>query len=211
MKSLYTSASVGKLGLALLCGSFLILQSCSSSTRSTYYPYGTTSYSAVYTPPSWAPASGNLTNVRYYYLPDCDAYYDASNQQFYSMSNGAWISSGSVPGSCAGTDLSQDFVVMLNNTTNQPWLNNSFYQSNYPTRAYDAYGNIVVSHNLINNLPQGYAVIPRAFNENTNDVIFVERDPSGNIVLNTVPMSNISPYMPPESRGYYYGGGYPSR
>ncbi len=194
---------------------FLFLQSCSTTTRTataTYYPYGTSTYSAVYTPPSWAPSTTGLNLVKYYYLPDCDAYYDASSQQFFSRSNGTWISSSTVPSTCSNLDLSTAYVVMLNSNTNQPWLNNAFYESNYPPQSYSAYGNIVLGHNLIAGLPAGYSVSARGFNENTNSVIFAEQEPNGTVyALQNIPMTSISTYMPPETHVYYYGGGYPSR
>ncbi len=201
--------------LMLGLGAFLFLQSCSSTTRTataTYYPYGTSTYSAIFTPPSWAPATPGLSNVKYYYLPDCDAFYDASTQQFYSQSNGTWISSSAVPTTCSGLDLSTAYVVMLNSNTSNPWLNNAFYQSNYPGQSYGVYGTIVLGHNLISGVPKGYSLSPRGFNENTNSVVFAERAPDGTIyALQNVPMSSISTYMPPETHTYYFGGGYPTR
>ena len=211
MKLQFPLSFLRRSGLIAGLGVMFILSACSSTTR-TYHPYGTTTYSSVITPPSWAPSSENLTNVRYYYLPDCGSYYDASTQQFYSQSNGAWISTSSVPPSCTGIDLSNAYTVLLNSTVSQPWLNNSFYQTNYPVHSYDQYGNIVLSNNLISDLPIGYAVAPRGFNENTNSVIFLERAPSGtSYVLRDVPMSSIATYMPSETHIYYYGGGYRSR
>jgi hypothetical protein len=207
----FMRSSILMLGL----GALLILSSCSSTSRTataTYYPYGNSTYSAVFTPPSWAPASENLSQVKYYFIPDCDAYYDASTQQFYSLNNGSWISSNTVPSACSGQDLSSAYTVLLNSNTSQPWLNNAFYQANYPVQSYMGYGNIVMSHNLISGIPPSYSLSPRGFNENTNSVIFLERGPDGNILsLQSVPMNSIATYMPPETHVYYYGGGYRSR
>ncbi len=197
---------VAGLGAALI-----LLASCSTTTRTTYSPYGTSTAYTI-TPPSWAPTSENLTNVRYYYIPDCDAYYDASTQQYYSLSNGSWISTSSIPSSCSGTDLSNAYTVLLNSSVSQPWINNAFYQANYPPQSYDAYGNIVLTNHLIPDLNIGYSVTPRAFNENTNSVVFIERSPAGNsYVIRDVPMTSISTYMPASTHIYYYGGGIPSR
>jgi hypothetical protein len=41
-----------------------------------------------YNPPAWGPAG--YTEVRYYYLPDVEAYYDVSTAQFIYLSNGVW-------------------------------------------------------------------------------------------------------------------------
>ncbi len=201
--------------LLLGLGALFIMQGCSSTTRTataSYYPSGNSTYSAVFTPPSWAPAGQNLSQVRYYFLADCDAYYDAATQQFYSQGNGAWISSYTVPTSCSGQNLSKAYTVLLRSNTVTPWLNNSLYQANYPVGSYTGYGNIVLGHNLIAGIPAGYSLSPRGFNENTNSVIFAERAPDGSLfALQNVPMSSISTYMPPETHIYYYGGGYPTR
>ncbi len=203
--------SIG-IGLVIL----VIVSGCSSTMRTSganYYPYGTSTYSAVYTPPSWAPANENLSTIHYYFVPDCDVYYDAATQQFYSQQpNGSWSSSTSIPNSCSNVDLSTAYTVLLSSNVSQPWLNNSFYQTNYPIHSYDMYGNIVLSHNLIADLPSNYIVSPRAFNENTNSVIFITHDPNGSVVaFRDVPMGSISTYMPSDTKIYYYGGGYPSR
>jgi hypothetical protein len=215
MKPQFPLPSVRLSAMILGLSALLILSSCSSTTRTataTYYPYGNSTYSAVYTPPSWAPSGQNLSLVKYYFIPDCDAYYDASTQQFYSMINGSWVSSSSAPSACSGQDLSTTYTVLLNSNTTAPWRNNAFYQANYPVQSYMGYGNIVLSHNLISGIPSGYTLSPRGFNENTNSVIFAERAPDGTtLALQNVPMTSISTYMPPETHIYYYGGGYPTR
>ena len=217
MKPQYQLSLISTRWSMLLLGlcAFLFLQSCSTTSRTanaTYYPYGNSSYSTVYTPPSWAPTTAGLNLVRYYYLPDCDAYYDASSQQFFSQNVSGWVASSSVPTSCSNLDLSTAYTIMLNSNTAQPWLNNTFYQSNYPPQSYNAYGSIVLAHNLISGIPSGYSLSPRGFNENSNSVIFTERAADGTVyAFQNVPMTSISTYMPTETHIYYYGGGYPSR
>jgi hypothetical protein len=206
----------GSFSVIAVVAAVFLLQSCSSTTHTlAYNPYATaTTTSAVYTPPSWAPAYANITNVHYYYFPDCDAYYDAANQQFYSLNSGAWTPSASVPSNCSNLDLNTAYTVMLNNNVSQPWTNDAFYRTNYPVHSYDQYGNIIATYNLVPDLPPGYEASARAFDENTNQVIFLGRNPSaisGSYVYRAVPMSAISPYMPPETHIYYYGGGYRSR
>src|SRR5437763_12412722 len=102
-----------RIAALFLCASII---SCSSSTRttsSTYNPYGTTTYSSVITPPSWAPASGDISAVRYYFLSDCDAYFDAASQQYMYNSGGSWISSTTLPPGCSSLDLNNAYVVEL--------------------------------------------------------------------------------------------------
>lgn len=40
-------------------------------------------------PPAWGPAG--YTEVRYYYLPDIDTYYDVSTGQYIYINRGSWI------------------------------------------------------------------------------------------------------------------------
>jgi hypothetical protein len=190
-----------------------LLTSCSSSPYSTTtYRNGT--YSAYYTPPSWAPSISGINNVRYYYMPDCDAYFDAGTQQFTYMSNGSWITTGSTPPACASSDLNSSYVVLLDRNANNPWLNEAYYRSNYPVHSYDQYGNIVITNHLIGDLPSNYTVTARAFDENSNSIVFLESpqyNGSYGTVIREVPMGSIAVYMPPETRSYNFGAGYRSR
>ncbi len=197
---------------ALLLLIIVALSSCSST------PYKTTStgstYSSYFTAPGWAPAISGINSVRYYYMPDCDAYYDASTQQFTYMSNGTWVSSSSTPANCATSDLNSSYVVLLDRKATTPWLNASYYRSNYPIHSYDQYGNIVLNNHLISDLPSNYTIMTRAFDENTNSIVFLGQPQySGNYgaVVREVPMSTIAVYMPPETRSYNYGSGSRSR
>jgi hypothetical protein len=196
---------------ALILAITAVLSSCSSSK---YPSTQINTASNYYTPPTWAPALANINNVRYYYLPDCDAYYDAGTQQFTYMSNGTWISSGSTPAACSESDLNSSYVVLLNRNANNPWLNAAYYRSNYPIHSYDQYGNIVLNNHLIQDLPSNYTVAARAFDENTNSTVFLEQPQySGNYgtTITEVPMSSISVYMPAETRTFNYGAGTRSR
>ncbi|MDP4199039.1 MAG: hypothetical protein Q8922_14895 [Bacteroidota bacterium] len=190
------------------------IASCSSApytTTSTMYSSAATAY---LTPPSWAPAATGINQVRYYYLPDCDSYYDASTQQFTYFSQGSWISSTGTPPACATSDLSTSYIVLLNRNTVNPWLNASYYRKNYPIHSYDEYGNIVVSNHLIPDMPTNYTILPRAFNENANSLVVIEQPVyNGNYgyVTREIPMSSIATYMPPESKTFNYGSGYRSR
>ncbi len=83
-----------------------------------------------YTNPVWAPAY--FPGVRYYYLPDIEAYYDLSNQDFVYLDNGQWMFSYGLPSIYAGFDLFGAFVVALDLDVFQPWMHHQFYVSNYP-------------------------------------------------------------------------------
>src|ERR1043165_4821013 len=121
---------------ALILALTAVLSSCSSSPFATTH---TSTYSNYYTAPEWAPAIANINNVRYYYLPDCDSYYDAGTQQFTYLSNGTWVTSGATLAACAASNLNNSYVVLIHRNAASPWLNAAYYRSNYPIHSYDQY------------------------------------------------------------------------
>src|ERR1035437_6731627 len=73
-----------------------------------------------YTNPVWAPAY--YPGVRYYYLPDIEAYYDLSNQDFVYLDDGQWLFSYGLPPMYSGYNLYDAFIVALDLDVFQPWL-----------------------------------------------------------------------------------------
>jgi hypothetical protein len=67
--------------------------------------------SVTITPPEWGPVG--YTNVRYYYLPDVEAYYDINTSMFIYFNGAAWISAPSLPGPYASYDLYHGYKVVL--------------------------------------------------------------------------------------------------
>jgi hypothetical protein len=126
------------------------LISCSSS-----YPI---SGETQYTNPGWAPPY--YSGVRYYYLPDIQAYYDLSNQDFAYLDNGQWLFSNSLPPMYSNYNLYTGFCVSLNTGVYQPWLHHQNYAYNYPRYYY-------------RNKYQGtqYTAV-RGFNENSRQPVF---------------------------------------
>ena len=177
-----------------------ILSSCGTTTYST--PYWATGYSDGVSP--------------YYYFPDYDMYYDAASGQYYYLNNGAWLSSAVIP--YPGVDLNNAYAIELNRNINRPWEDNEFYERNYPAHEEREYSRIVRDHNLIPNVPQNNVIVPRAYNENTNRMIFEERReaahaqpgirpaPGPRATMHQVPMRSIAPNMPAQARQYRYGG-----
>jgi len=55
-------------------------------------------------PPAWAPRE-RAYQVRYYYLPELDAYYDAQRQGYYYANGGGWIFTPTLPQMYAGYDF----------------------------------------------------------------------------------------------------------
>ena len=175
----------------------------------------------TYVPPPWAPPYDNVSGVRYYYLPDYDMYYDVWDGTFWYIGpDGSWISSEGPPPQYAGIDLSGTFIVLIDRNISRPWTNESYYRANYPAHGYDNYRDIVVHNRIVTNTAPGHELVPRAFNENTNRVTFMQRpmvkavpgaphaSASYHRVAHTVPMKSIAPSMPPASKNLNYGRGY---
>jgi len=119
--------SFKKMGIAIL-----IVISISGLTSC-----GTTSFISAgvqYTNPSWAPSY--YSGVRYYYLPDIEAYYDLSDQDFVYMDNGQWLFSHTLPPIYSGYDLYNGFAIALNFNVYQPWMHHQNYVSHYPRYYY---------------------------------------------------------------------------
>src|ERR1700679_4096636 len=62
-------------------------------------------------PPPWGPAEG--VGVRYYYIPDIQAYYDVSSSMYIYNSNGRWIHSANLPHAHRDYDLYGGHKVLL--------------------------------------------------------------------------------------------------
>lgn len=63
-------------------------------------------------PPAWGPVG--YSNVKYYYLPDVQAYYDVPSSQFIYIKNGKWFRSRYLPGNYRNYDLYNGYKVVLN-------------------------------------------------------------------------------------------------
>ncbi len=67
------------------------------------------------TPPQWGPAG--YSDVRYYYLPDVEAYYDNQSSMFIYYSSGKWDSHSSLPDCYQNYDLYKGYKVVLSDYT----------------------------------------------------------------------------------------------
>ena len=63
------------------------------------------------TQPQWGPVG--YTQVRYYYLPDVQAYYDISTKKFIYLDHGNWIHRTYLPSRYSGYDLYGGHKVVL--------------------------------------------------------------------------------------------------
>ena len=63
------------------------------------------------TPPAWGPAG--YSDVRYYYLPDLETYYDVSTSNYIYISNGKWLRARTLPTAYRNYDLYSEYKVVL--------------------------------------------------------------------------------------------------
>ena len=86
--------------------------------------------------PPWAPSYDDGRMVRYYYLPDYEVYYDVLEHEFAYLEDGNWIFTRTLPGPYANVDLSNAFVVVLNERVYEPWMHHEYYMAHYPRYYY---------------------------------------------------------------------------
>lgn len=63
------------------------------------------------TPPAWGP--DGYSDVRYYYLPDLETYYDVSTSNYIYISNGKWLRARTLPSAYRNYDLYNEYKVVL--------------------------------------------------------------------------------------------------
>lgn len=81
-------------------------------------------------PPPWGPAGYN--EVRYYYLPDVEAYYDVQSSQFIYYNRGAWIHRKYLPAQYRSYNLYDGYkVVMTDYRGNSPYIHFTEYKTKY--------------------------------------------------------------------------------
>jgi len=81
-------------------------------------------------PPPWGPYGYN--GVRYYYLPDVEAYYDIQSSLFIYSEGGVWVHRGYLPARYRNYDLYGGYkVVMTDYRGNAPYTHFADYRSRY--------------------------------------------------------------------------------
>lgn len=82
------------------------------------------------TPPQWGPTG--YTDVRYYYLPDVEAYYDVPSSKFIYFNGSNWIHRRSLPRHYRNYDLYNGYkVVMTDYRGNSPYAHFKEHKSKY--------------------------------------------------------------------------------
>ncbi len=81
-------------------------------------------------PPPWGPVG--YTEVRYYYLPDVEAYYDVQTSMFIYFGEGAWIHRAYLPARYRDYDLYGGYkVVIPNYHGNSPYTHFNEHKMKY--------------------------------------------------------------------------------
>ena len=85
----------------------------------------------VGTPPAWGPAESS--GVRFYYLPEIEAYYDVNTSEYLYLSDGRWIRASNLPPAYGNYDVYSGYKVMLSDYHGErPYDNFRDHQRNYP-------------------------------------------------------------------------------
>lgn len=80
--------------------------------------------------PMWGPVG--YTEVRYYYLPAVEAYYDVESSMFIYYSRGVWVHRTYLPGRYRNYDLYNGYkVVMTDYRGNAPYVHFSDHKKKY--------------------------------------------------------------------------------
>jgi hypothetical protein len=81
-------------------------------------------------PPMWAPVG--YTEVRYYYLPGVQAYYDVQSSMFIYYSGGVWVHRAYLPSRYRDYDLYSGYkVVLADYRGNTPYTNFNNHKKQY--------------------------------------------------------------------------------
>lgn len=82
------------------------------------------------TPPLWGPVG--YSDVRYYYLPDLETYYDVHTSNYIYISNGKWLRARTLPPAYRNYDLYNEYKVVLKDYKgNAPYNNFKSHKVKY--------------------------------------------------------------------------------
>lgn len=84
----------------------------------------------VLTPPPWGPAG--YSDVRYYYLPDIETYYDNARSEFIYYDDGIWVRTLHLPARHQNYDLYSGYkVVMVDYHGDSPYSDHATHKVKY--------------------------------------------------------------------------------
>ncbi|MEI6754389.1 MAG: hypothetical protein WCK78_14635 [Paludibacter sp.] len=118
-------------------------------------------------PPAWGPAGYN--DVRYYYLPDVEAYYDVQTSMFIYFSGNHWIRRGYLPSHYKNYDLFHGYkVVMRDYRGNSPYSNFREHKMKYAKGYRGSEQHNVGERNQRRDMPQRHSEINQPDNNRNN-------------------------------------------
>jgi len=128
------------------------------------------------TPPAWGPAGYN--SVKYYYLPDVEAYYDVQHSMFIYMVGNSWVHRSYLPARYKNYDLYGGYKVVMNDYRgNKPYSNFKSYKMKY-AKGYrgKTQHNIGVRNDRNNKQVKSHSVVKvnKTVNRNNNSRIQVK-------------------------------------
>lgn len=155
----------------LIFGILLILASSAQGQLSVRVHVGT--------PPAWAPSG--YSNVRYYYLPDVEAYYDVQTSMFIYMSGNTWVRRSYLPDRYRNYDLYHGYkVVMTGYHGNTPYTNFREYRMKYSKGYQGNPQRNVGDRNYQNNNHQGQHMMAQPNRQNNQKMINQNQDQRNN-------------------------------
>jgi hypothetical protein len=84
----------------------------------------------VGTPPSWGPRG--YSGVRYYYLPDVEAYYDIQASRFIYNERGVWVHRATLPRQYRNYDLNRGYKVVIRDYRGDaPYIHHNEFRQKY--------------------------------------------------------------------------------
>jgi hypothetical protein len=121
-------------------------------------------------PPAWGPAG--YSEVRYYYLPDIDTYYDLGTQQYIYVNKGRWVRTASLPVAYRSYDLYNGYkVVLADYSGTRPYVYYKTHRKKYP----HGYRPVAVQRTI--GLPPGHAKKAILIEKPGRDVVIVDKKP----------------------------------
>lgn len=79
------------------------------------------------TQPLWGPVGYDY--VRYYYMPEVNAYYNVSNRKYTYRKGNKWVTKSNLPREYKRFDLYRTYKVVINEY--DPWLRHNQYHNRY--------------------------------------------------------------------------------
>ena len=128
----WEKADRGSISIALILLVIMLhAMGCAKPTAGLTADELTTDLTAAQRLPDWAPKDAD-PQVRYYFLPEINVYYDAYAGQYVYLDQGVWLAAPALPSAYVEFDLFSAHIVYLEVGITRPWVNNHFYVRTYP-------------------------------------------------------------------------------